>query len=94
MDMTDEELLDFDKSELAEWRPDAAAEALAGNDGAIYRNHLAIAKWIDGWVEQMHERASGTSDFKPDEGYIRGVQSIAAYLRQTDLMPGGRALKP
>lgn len=44
MKKTDERLLDFDKSRLADWSPERAAVALSGEHGALYRNHLEIAK--------------------------------------------------
>ncbi|XUM01232.1 hypothetical protein ACQ86F_31630 [Streptomyces venezuelae ATCC 10712] len=93
MEKTDEQLLDFDKSRLADWKPERSAEALAGEHGALYRNHLEIAQWIDGWVERMEEGDQTMSDPKFQEGFVQGVREIAAHLRQTDLLPDGVLLK-
>ncbi|MFJ5638657.1 hypothetical protein [Streptomyces sp. NPDC093223] len=93
MDMSDEQLLDFDKERLADWNEERAARALAGEDGALYRNHLAIAQWIDGWVERMAPDVSDASSPEFERGYIQGIREVAAHLRQTDLLPDGIILK-
>jgi hypothetical protein len=88
MAKSDEQLLNFDKSELADWRPDKAAETLAGPDADIYRNHLHIALFMDRWEERLKQQDVASSrEFH--EGYIKAVQDIGAYLRQMYLMPGG-----
>lgn len=43
MDENDEQLLDFDKTEI-DWHPERAAAALAGPYADIYRSHLAVAR--------------------------------------------------
>ncbi|MEU9557985.1 hypothetical protein [Streptomyces fumanus] len=92
MEKTDEQLLDFDKDRLADWNPERAADALAGEFGALYRNHLEIAQWIDGWIENMGERQTN-SNAKYQEGFVQGLREVAAHLRQTDLLPGGVLLE-
>jgi hypothetical protein len=93
MEKTDEQLLDFDKSRLADWNPERADAALAGEHGALYRNHLEIAQWIDGWVERMEEGREAASAPEFQDGFVQGVREIAAHLRQTDLLPDGVILK-
>jgi hypothetical protein len=84
---TDAELLDFDGSRLEDWSEDTARRLLE-EQPVIYRNHLEIAKWIDGWVERMHRDAR--DEFQA--GYEKGVREIAAHLRQGDLVPQGALL--
>ncbi len=86
-----EELLNFDKSGLADWDADRAAGALTGKHQAIYRNHLEIAQWIDSWVENSETLQVRDAQFH--EGWIKGTREIAAHLRQTDLLPGGALLQ-
>ncbi|MFI7315150.1 hypothetical protein [Streptomyces hygroscopicus] len=90
MAKSDEELLDFDKMRLADWSAKRAQEALNGENADLYRNHLAIALWIDGWAERLG--ANDVQDPKYNAGYIKGIREIAAHLRQTDLLPGGALL--
>lgn len=89
MAKSDEELLDFDKDRLADWNPNRAAEAMQGAHGDIYRNHLAIAQWIDGWAERLEEGEFREDPSKFNEGFLHGIRDIAAHLRQTDLLPEG-----
>ncbi|MDT0409945.1 MULTISPECIES: hypothetical protein [Streptomyces] len=93
MEQSDERLLDFDKDRLADWNPERAQEALRGDDAAIYRNHLAIAQWIDGWAERLEEDSPLASEAAYQNGYINGIREIAAHLRQTDLLPEGVLLE-
>ncbi|WP_149264373.1 hypothetical protein [Actinomadura sp. K4S16] len=85
---SDENLLDFDTNRLANWDEQHARRLLAGDDAVLYRNHLAIAKWIDGWAETLGK----DNDEDPDSysaGFEKGVREIAAHLRQGDYVPGG-----
>ncbi|MET9973928.1 hypothetical protein ACFYOI_03565 [Streptomyces microflavus] len=93
MAISDEQLLDFDKERLAHWDEERVAHALAGENGAIYRNHLEIAQWIDGWIERMDEGDVGRRTPEHQRGLIAGVREIAAHLRQTDFVPGGDLLR-
>lgn len=86
MRYSDEELLDFDKERLANWEPERAERALGNENADLYRNHLAVAKWIDQWVGNLQGsplRQGG------DEDYVRALREVAAHLRQADLIPGG-----
>lgn len=93
MATTDEQLLDFDKNRLAHWNPADAEQALAGEQADLYRNHLTIALWIDGVAEQFEEGefAENPTDF--NSGYLEGIRTIAAHLRQADLLPTGVLLQ-
>lgn len=93
MEQSDEQLLDFDTDRLTHWRPEDAERALSGDDAKLYRNHLAIALWIDGYAERLQggEFAENPSDF--NRGYLEGVRELAAHLRQCDLLPEGVLLK-
>jgi hypothetical protein len=84
----DEELLDFDTSRVAEWNERHARQLLAGVDANLYRNHLAIAKWIDGWAQTLIGDHSAESDAYA-AGMEKGVKEIAAHLRQGDFVSGG-----
>ncbi|WP_237295674.1 hypothetical protein [Streptomyces violaceoruber] len=91
--MSDEHLLDFDKERLEHWDGEHAARLLQGSDAAMYRNHLEIAQWIDGWVDEMEASASANLNPEHEKGVITGVRAIAAHLRQADLLPDGVLLQ-
>ncbi|WEH40791.1 hypothetical protein [Streptomyces sp. AM 2-1-1] len=93
MAISDEQLLNFDKERLAHWDEGRAEHTLAGEHGAIYRNHLEIAHWIDDWVENMERNDVGHRTPEQTEGFIKGVREIAANLRQADLVPNGILLQ-
>jgi hypothetical protein len=84
---TDEALLDFDKSRMANWDDARAAGLLAGQRD-LYRNHLVVARWICGWADRMEE----DQDAGPPErleSFVLALREVAAHLRQGDLVPGG-----
>lgn len=93
MSMSDEQLLDFDKERLAHWDEERVAHTLAGENGAIYRNHLEIAQWIDSWIERMDERDAGRRTLEHQRGLVAGVREIAAHLRQADFVSDGDLLR-
>ncbi|TXL91591.1 hypothetical protein [Streptomyces sp. IB2014 016-6] len=93
MAMNDEQLLNFDKERLAHWDEERAARALSGANSAIYRNHLEIAQWIDGWIERMEEGDVGRRTPEHQSGLVAGVREIAAHLRQADFVPDGDLLR-
>lgn len=84
--MKDDELLNFDRSRLAHAEETDFAGLLVEH-GDLYRNHLAIAKWIDRWREGMEGGMIEPSEFQ--DGFRRGIADIAAHLRQGDLLPDG-----
>ncbi|MDP8936995.1 MAG: hypothetical protein M3O23_04595 [Actinomycetota bacterium] len=82
MSLSDERLLEFDADRLDDFDRLRAEHDLE-EQGDLYRNHLVIAHWIDGWIEsvvgQVHE---GQEVFK------QTLREIAAHLRQGDFLPG------
>jgi hypothetical protein len=91
MQLTDQELLDFDQRRLADFKLKRAQSTLAGKHGDTYRVQLLDALWIDGWRERlMEDKESPTAH--PAEWYDGAefaFREIAAHLRQGDLLPGG-----
>ena len=89
MALTDEELFDFDRERLDAYDKRRVNEVIAKMPD-LYRNHLTIAKWIDGWRERMGEPSP--MDLRSDD-YQKGTEfalrEIAAHLRQADFVPGG-----
>jgi hypothetical protein len=85
MPLTDDELFDFDRSPLAGWDKDRAAETLA-REPDLYRNHLTIAKWLDKTIANIEARPS--SGGEREDGLVHGLAEVAAHLRQADLVPG------
>jgi hypothetical protein len=46
-ELSDDELLEFDRSRLADWEEDRARRLLV-EQPELYRNHLAIARGLQG----------------------------------------------
>jgi hypothetical protein len=89
--LTDEELLTFDQQldhwqRLHEWNKASATEML-NRMPELYRNHLIIAKMIDGWVATFKQGLMLSDDAR--DGIVLELRQISAYLRQGDLLPGG-----
>jgi hypothetical protein len=85
MDRSDEALLDFDPEVLVSWDPDRTRRLLAEQPD-LYGNHLAIARFIDGWLERL------LNDAQPDDfnrGFAEGLREIAAHLRNADFTAEG-----
>ena len=86
--LPDDVLLDFDLSRLEDGDT-LDPRALLAQHGDLYRNHLSIARWVEGWRER--HVASGVSERRSEEfdaqNYALG--EIAAHLRQGDFLPGG-----
>jgi hypothetical protein len=82
---TDEELLTFDQR-LDHHDKDQAVERLERMP-ELYRNHLMIAKMIDGWVAGFEGRPLLSDETR--QGIVLELRQISAYLRQGDLLPGG-----
>ncbi|MET9801579.1 hypothetical protein [Streptomyces sp. NPDC006368] len=85
---SDEELLNFDTSALEDWDQDRARSALDGEDGALYRNHLEMALQLDRWADAESRRTD--TDARYRAGYTQALEDMAAFLRQTYYLPGGR----
>jgi len=79
IDRSDEALLDFDTELLDHEDIDHARVLLAQEP--IFRNHLAIAKFLEGWIDRV------VTDAKPSEfndGFIEGLVEMMTHLRDGD----------
>ena len=84
---TDEELLAFDTSLMANWDPERAGTLLSEQHD-LYRNHLVVARWIWGWAEEVEEDEElGSRERR--ESFVLALREVATHLRQGDLVPGG-----
>jgi hypothetical protein len=83
--LSEEQLLDFDRSRLASWSQQREDQALAEHH-ELYLNHLAIAKHLDFWIGNLHAQLSLHAD---REEFISGLREVAAHLRQGDYLPDG-----
>ncbi|MFF5859749.1 hypothetical protein ACFY8B_29715 [Streptomyces sp. NPDC012751] len=81
MPQTDDHLLAFDTSDLEDRDEDRARTALGGRHGALYRNHLLIARRLDSWAEAEGRRTDADAHCRA--GYRQTLQDAAAFLRQT-----------
>jgi hypothetical protein len=85
IDRSDEALLDFN-TEAYEVDIDHARTLLAQRP-TTYRNHLAIAKFIEGWIARI------TNDAKPcrfNDGFVEALLEMADHLRDGDFAVDGR----
>lgn len=78
----DGELFDFDVSGYTSWSRETADRLLA-EQPELYRNHLEIARWLEGWAERSPEAPEEWM-----EGHGHALHDIAAHLRQGDFVPG------
>jgi hypothetical protein len=79
IERSDDALLDID-TEAFELDIDHA-RALLAEHPTTYRNHLAIAKFIEGWVARI------TNDAKPcrfNDGFVEALLEMADHLRDGD----------
>jgi hypothetical protein len=78
IDRSDDALLDFDTEGL-ELDIDHARALLAQH--TTYRNHLTIAKFIEGWIARI------TDDARPsrfNEGFVEALLEMTDHLREGD----------
>ncbi len=61
--LTDDELNDFDRTQIVDWDPKDAQRA-RNDHPDLYRNHLTIAKMIDAWIVNLPAE---------DNDYYRGI---------------------
>jgi hypothetical protein len=83
----DEELLDFDPTRYAEWDR-ATADRLLVEEPVLYRNHLAIALWIEQWADRAEKDPAADLGEDFHEGQQVVFLHIIAHLRQGDFIPG------
>lgn len=88
MALSDDDLLDFDHSRLADFELDRARRTLA-EKGDVFRAQLVAARWIDGWRERVLESPpmGDNEDFRA--GWDSALREVIAHLRQGDFVPGG-----
>jgi hypothetical protein len=82
---------DFETSDI-DWRPEWIAEVWQEHP-ALYRNHLLIARHLEGMAERHVENSSilqpKTEEQKTTQ-FAEGLLWVVAFLRQGDYVPGGR----
>lgn len=84
---TDEELLDFDSTQMANFSAEKARKSLT-EQRELYRNQLMAAMWISIWADAVDEdEALGSRD--QINSYVAALREVVAHLRQGDLLPGG-----
>lgn len=81
---SDVQLFDFETSQLADWDDERAQEALRDHPD-VYRSHLLIARWAEGWADRLVE----SPDDEDYGDYVAALMEVAAHLRQADFVPGG-----
>lgn len=89
MALTDEELLDFDKSGLVDYDPAKARQAL-DEHGDVFRAQLIAARWIEQWANGLAgDTWTLPTEVEQRKGVMWALRNVAAHLRQGDLIPGG-----
>jgi len=82
LDRSDDALLDFDTAML-ENEDIEHARCLLREQHDLYSNHLAIAKFIDGWIQRLLDDAVLT-EF--NHGFVYALIEIRTHLRDGDLL--------
>ena len=70
------------------------ARRLLGEHGDVFRAQLVAARWIDGWIERMHNETirnafGARRDPLVQKGFEEALRDIATHLRNGDFLPGG-----
>jgi hypothetical protein len=88
---SDDELLDFDMKELGDLQ--TAPRTLLQQHGDTYREHLLIARSLEGWSRRHRRFVEGGTTMPGirarDEGVIWTLEEVAIHLRQGSFLPGG-----
>jgi hypothetical protein len=79
IDRSDDALLDFN-TEALEFDIDRA-RALLAQHPTTYRNHLAIAKFIEGWIARITDDAKSS---RFNEGFVEALLEVIDHLRDGD----------
>ena len=82
IDRTDEALLDFDPGAL-DHTDIEHARRLLGQHHDVFGNQLAIAKFIDGWLERL---AMGADTCAFNDGFAAALIEMRNHLRDGDLL--------
>jgi hypothetical protein len=88
MTLSDDELLDFDKSQMPIYDPAKAERALVEH-GNAYRYQLVTARHIERWAGRLDKAGPLGVDPAWEQGFEKALRDIAAHLRQGDYLPGG-----
>lgn len=99
MDLTDEELLDFDTKQEQESGGghnllaglERAPRSLLKEHGDVYRAQLVAARHIEGWAKRQEEQRESPTTVDPtyNDGFVYALREITAHLRQGSYLPGG-----
>jgi hypothetical protein len=87
MALSDDELLDFDETRLADYDPVKAERSLAEH-GDAFRYQLVAARHIEQWANRADVRTLD-NDARFTDGVVDALRGVAAHLRQGDHLPGG-----
>jgi len=86
--MNDDQLLDFDPNSLG--RIGITPAELLARFGDAYREHLALARFLDGYCARRDPiLTSPLNDEYTDSMVVTALCSVAPHLRRGDLLPGG-----
>jgi hypothetical protein len=88
--LTDDELLDFEEKELADYDRGRAVQALRQH-GEIFRSQLVAARWIHQWADRLMELPA--LDPAANQAFVNALLDVAAHLRQGDFLPGSAIYK-
>jgi hypothetical protein len=89
MALTDEELLDFDESNLVDYDPAKTQQALQEH-GDVFRAQLVAARWVERWANGLAgDTWTLPTEVEQRKGVIWALREVAGHLRQGDLIPGG-----
>jgi hypothetical protein len=83
--LTDDELLDFDEEELADYDRERAVRALRQH-GEVFRSQRVAARWIHRWGDRLMELPA--LDPAANQAFVNALLDVAAHLRQGDFLPG------
>jgi hypothetical protein len=81
--MPTSEIFDFDTGDM-DYREEKATDALLSHP-AIYINHLEMARRLIVWTDRARKLDMGGIEFT--NGFCRGLEEVAAFLRQGDFVP-------
>jgi len=87
--LNDQELVAFDSDRLTHYEDGDAASRLDGPHADVYRSHLVVALWLDGWRERVMDDQLRRLREVDDDGFEHALREVAAHLRQGDFLPGG-----
>ena len=86
--LTDDELLDFDSSNMPKYEPANSERALSVY-GDAFRYQLVAAKHIHDWADRLERPSLAIIEPEQNEGFVKALREVAAYLRQGEYLPRG-----